>query len=94
MITSLTNLKSTNYAKGRRIHVYATVNNQPTNTTLTYLICDKKYQAPVKLNAGASQTIPMTHQETGECTVVVSDNQNPSTVTTKKLLNLDDAESY
>jgi hypothetical protein len=92
MITSLTNLKSTNDAQGRRIHVYATVNGQPTSTTLTYLICDKEYSCPV--NGGASRTITISHQETGVCTVVVSDKQNPGAVTTKKLLNLDDAESY
>ena len=86
MVASLTGLQAFNDAQGKRVCVWVKADNQPTDSTIDFLICAKHYPKQASLAANQSAQVCVNHQESGGCWVVVT--ASGSTATTKKYFNL------
>jgi len=91
MLTAMWGLRSTNNNGIKTIYVKVRNDSNPVTITLDYIICAATEHETVTMAQNEEKEVPHVHQESGTCTVEVSEAQ--SKLKNDKLLDLDAAQS-
>ncbi len=92
MVTSLSNLRSTNSGGQRKVFVTVANDAQAGQTSLDFLIAGANHTKDVPLGVNETTEVEMPHQKTGSGFVVVT--ASGSQAATSKFLDLDAPNSF